>query len=123
MPHDPVLRHFFIFEFERDLGYVAFQPSAFYGRFVGELVYSLNDAPRRLEGLTSYYVMSGDGKTLQTYCAELENGLRQIGKDLDGIVGFCKRKLAPELIRRCRKSQPCLVVGFVPSNLPSDSDV
>ena len=46
------------------------------------------------EGLPSYYVMSGDGKTLQTYYAELENGLGRIGRDLDGIVGFCKRKLA-----------------------------
>ena len=83
-------------ELGRDQGCVAFQPSAFYGRFVGELVYSLNDALRRLEGLTSYYVMSGDGKTLQTYYAELENGLGRIGKDLDGIVGFCKRKLAQD---------------------------
>ena len=60
----------------------------------GGLGYSLNDALRRLEGLTSYYVMSGDGKTLQNYYAELENGLGRIGKDLGGIVGFCKRKLA-----------------------------
>ena len=66
--------HGILTKFGRDQGCVALQPSAFYGRFVGELAYSLNDALRRLEGLTSYYVMSGDGKTLQTYFAELGNG-------------------------------------------------
>ena len=51
-------------EFGRDQGCVAFQPSPFFGRFLGEIAYSLNDALRRLEGNTSYYVMSGDGDTL-----------------------------------------------------------
>ena len=81
-------------EFGRDQGCVAFQPSSFYGRFLGELVYSLNDALRRLEGNTSYYVISGDGDTLQNYYLELEDGLTRIGKDLEGIIAFCSRKVA-----------------------------
>ena len=90
-------RHFdqgILTEFGRDQGCVAFQPSPFFGRFLGEIVYSLNDALRRLEGNTSYYVMSGDGDTLQSYYLGLEGSLAAVGKDLDGIVACCKRKVA-----------------------------
>ena len=68
---DALRRHHFdqgiLTELGRDQGCVAFQPSPFFGRFLGEIVYSLNDALRRLEGTTSYYVMSGDGEALQNY--------------------------------------------------------
>lgn len=80
--------------FGRDQGCVAFQPSPFFGRFLGEIAYSLNDALRRLEGNTSYYVMSGDGDTLQNYYLGLEGRLAGIGRDLDGIIACCKRKVA-----------------------------
>ena len=79
--------------FGRDQGCVAFQPSPFFGRFLGEIAYSLNDALRRLEGNTSYYVMSGDGGTLQNYYLGLEGRLAGIGRDLDGIIACCKRKV------------------------------
>ena len=79
--------------FGRDQGCVAFQPSPFFGRFLGEIAYSLNDALRRLEGNTSYYVMSGDGDTLQNYYLGLEGSLAGIGRDLDGIIACCKRKV------------------------------
>ena len=90
-------RHFdqgIVTEFGRDQGCVAFQPSPFFGRFLGEIAYSLNDALRRLEGNTSYYVMSGDGDTLQNYYLGLESGLAEIGRGLDGIIACCKRKVA-----------------------------
>ena len=80
-------------EYGRDQGCVAFQPSPFFGRFMGEIAYSLNDALRRLEGNTSYYVMSGDGETLQNYYLGLESGLSMTGKDLDGIIACCRRKV------------------------------
>ena len=89
-------RHFdqgVLTEFGRDQGCVAFQPSPFFGRFLGEIAYSLNDALRRLEGNTSYYVMSGDGDTLQTYYLGLEGSLTAIGRDLDGIIARCRRKV------------------------------
>jgi len=73
-------------EFGRDQGCVAFQPSPFFGRFLGEIAYSLNDALRRLEGNTSYYVMSADGETLQNYYLELEGSLVEVGGELDGII-------------------------------------
>ena len=90
-------RHFeqgILTEFARDQGCVAFQPSPFFGRFLGEIAYSLNDALRRLEGHTSYYVMSGDGDTLQNYYLKLEGSLAEIGRDLDGIIAWCGRKVA-----------------------------
>ena len=80
-------------EFGRDQGCVAFQPSPFFGRFLGEIAYSLNDALRRLEGNTSYYVMSGDGDILQSYYLGLEGSLAEVGRDLDGIIVCCKRKV------------------------------
>ena len=90
-------RHFdqgILTEFGRDQGCVAFRPSPFFGRFLGEIAYSLNDALRRLEGNTSYYVMSGNGDTLQNYYLELEGSLAEIGRDLDGIIACCHRKVA-----------------------------
>ena len=90
-------RHFdqgVLTEFGRDQGCVAFQPSPFFGRFLGEIAYSLNDALRRLEGNTSYYVMSGDGDTLQNYYLGLEGSLAAVGRDLDGIIACCRRKVA-----------------------------
>ena len=90
-------RHFdqgILTEFGRDQGCVAFQPSPFFGRFLGEIAYSLNDALRRLEGNTSYYVMSGDGDTLQNYYLGLEGSLAAVGRHLDGIIACCKRKVA-----------------------------
>ena len=89
-------RHFdqgILTEFGRDQGCVAFQPSPFFGRFLGEIAYSLNDALRRLEGNTSYYVMSGDGDTLQNYYLGLEGSLAEVGRDLDGIIACCMRKV------------------------------
>ena len=89
-------RHFdqgILTEFGRDQGCVAFQPSPFFGRFLGEIAYSLNDALRRLEGNTSYYVLSGDGDTLQNYYQGLEDSLGEIARELDGIIAWCKRKV------------------------------
>ena len=88
-------RHFdqgILTEFGRDQGCVAFQPSPFFGRFLGEVAYSLNDALRRLEGNTSYYVMSGNGDTLQNYFLLLEDGLAEVRRDLEGIIRCCSCK-------------------------------
>ena len=90
-------RHFeqgILTQFGHDQGCVAFQPSPFFGRFLGEVAYSLNDALRRLEGNTSYYVMSGDGDTLQNYYQGLESSLVEVGRDLDGIITCCKGKVS-----------------------------
>ena len=80
-------------EYGRNQGCVAFQPSPFFGRFLGEIAYSLNDALRRLEGNTSYYVMSGDGNTLQSCYQGLEGSLAEVGRALDGIIAYCQRNV------------------------------
>lgn len=80
--------------FGRDQGYVAFQPSQFFGRFLGEIAYSLNDALRGLEGNTAYYVMCGDGNEQKSYYQGLECALAKLGTDLDGIIDYCRREVA-----------------------------
>ena len=81
-------------ELGRDQGYVAFRPSTFYGRFVSEIAYTLNDAMRRMEGQTSFYIVDGQGEPVRRYYRELENGLAALGRDLDGIIDFCQRRVA-----------------------------
>ena len=49
-------------DFGRGQGCAAFQPCPFYGRFMGEIAYTLNDALRRVEGLTSYYVVDATAR-------------------------------------------------------------
>jgi len=78
----------------REQGYVAFQPCVFYGRFMSEIAYTLNDALRRMEGQTSYYVVDGNGDVLRQYYRELKSGMAALRRDLEGIIVFCKRKVA-----------------------------
>ena len=81
-------------DFGREQGCVAFQPCPFYGRFMSEIAYTLNDALRRMEGQTAYYVVDGNGEILRRYCLELENGMAALRGDLDGIIAFCRRRVA-----------------------------
>ena len=78
----------------RQEGCVAFQPCPFYGRFVSEIACTLNDALRRMEGRTSYYVAGGHGEMVQRYYLALRNGMAALRGDLDGIIAFCGRKVA-----------------------------
>ena len=80
--------------FGRDQGCVAFQPCPFYGRFMSEIAYTLNDALRRMEGQTAYYIMDGNGEAVRRYCLELEGRMAALRGDLDGIIAFCRRKVA-----------------------------
>ena len=83
-----------ITDFGREQGCVAFKPCAFYGRFLSEIVYTLNDALRRMEGQTSYYVVDGNGDVLRLYYKELKNGMAALRRDLEDIIDFCRRKVA-----------------------------
>ena len=90
-------RHFkqgILTELGRDQGCVAFLPLSFCGRFMGEIFYSLNDALRRLETQTSYFVLMADGKTQENYYRNLEEGLERTGRDLEAIWTCCQRKVA-----------------------------
>ena len=81
-------------DFGRDQGCVAFQPCPFYGRFMSEIAYTLNDALRRMEGQTSYYIVDGNGEVLRRYYLELKSGMAALRGDLDGIIAFCRRKVS-----------------------------
>ena len=81
-------------DFGREQGCVAFQPCPFYGRFMSEIAYTLNDALRRMEGQTAYYVVDGNGEILQRYSLELKNSMAALRGDLDGIIAFCRRRVA-----------------------------
>ena len=81
-------------DFGREQGCVAFQPCAFYGRFMSEIAYTLNDALRRMEGQTAYYIVDGNGEVLRRYCLELKNSMAALRGDLDGIIALCQRKVA-----------------------------
>ena len=81
-------------DFGCEQGCVAFQPCPFYGRFMSEIAYTLNDALRRMEGQTSYYIVDGNGEVLRRYYLELKSGMAALRGDLDGIIAFCRRKVA-----------------------------
>jgi hypothetical protein len=81
----------------RDQGYVAFQSCPFYGRLVGEIVYTFNDALRRMEGRTSYYIAGGDVgdvEVVRQYYLELIKGMTALRAELEQVIVFCKRKIA-----------------------------
>jgi len=81
-------------DFGRGQGCVAFQPCPFYGRFISEIAYTLNDALRRMEGQTAYYIVDGNGEVLRRYYLELKSRMAALRGDLDGIIAFCRRKVA-----------------------------
>ena len=81
-------------DFGHEQGCVAFQPCPFYGRFMSEIAYTLNDALRRMEGQTSYYIVDGNGEVLRWYYLALKDGMTTLRGDLDGIIAFCRRKVA-----------------------------
>ena len=60
---------------------------------MSEIAYTLNDALRRIEGQTSYYVVDGNGEALRRYYRELRNGMAALRGDLEGVISFCKRKV------------------------------
>ena len=80
-------------ELGRDGGWVAFHPCPFYGRLIGEIACTLNDALRRLEGRTSFFVAGGEADGVRQYYLELKNGMTALRGDLEGIIAFCKRKV------------------------------
>lgn len=63
-------------------GTVSFCACPFYGRFMSEIADTLNDALRRLEGQTSYYIVDGIGDVLWRYYLQLKDGMTALRRDL-----------------------------------------
>lgn len=73
-------------------GYVAFRPTTFFGRYLGELCYAFNDALRRFERNTSYQLTLGDERLGVVYL-RLEESVRIVAEDLTNVRGIARRKL------------------------------
>ena len=71
-------------------GYVAFRPCPFYGRVVGEIVYTFNDALQRMEGRLPFYVASGQEALVFRYCGRLRKDMGALRAELEGVVTFCR---------------------------------
>ena len=76
----------------REMGYVAFQPCSFYGRFLGEIIYVLNDALRRMERRTAIYIAAGSAELVRQYYVRLTREMAALRGDVEEVVGFCRSK-------------------------------
>ena len=74
-------------------GYVAFRSCPFYGRVVGEIVYTFNDALRRVEGRTPQYIAEGAVEKVRRYYVGLMRGMKLMRGELEEAVDFCRARV------------------------------
>ena len=77
-------------ELGSEQGCVAFKACPFYGRVVGEVVYTFNDALRRVEGRTPQYIQEGLVKEVRGYYVGLMRGMKLLRGEMDEVVTFCR---------------------------------
>ena len=83
-------------ELGRERGYVGFQSCPLYGRVVGEIIYTLNDAVRRMQDRTSFYVMGGDVpyvERVQRYYRVLGTTMQVLRRELAAATAFCRQEV------------------------------
>ena len=71
-------------------GFVAFRSCPFYGRVVGEIVYTLNDALRRVEDRTPQYIAGGQVEIVRRYYVGLMRGMKPLRAEMDDALKFCR---------------------------------
>ena len=71
-------------------GYVAFKACPFYGRVLGEIVYTFNEALRRVEGRTPLYIQEGQVKEVRRYVVGLMRGMKLLRGDVEEVVKLCR---------------------------------
>ena len=76
-------------------GFVAFRSCPFYGRVVGEIVYTLNDALRRVEDRTPQYIASGQVEAVRRFYVGLMRGMKPLRSGMDEALTFCRGNLDP----------------------------
>ena len=76
-------------------GFVAFRSCPFYGRVVGEIVFTLNDALRRVEDRTPQYIASGQVEVVRRYYVGLMRGMKPLRAEIDEALMFCRGKVDP----------------------------
>ena len=85
----------------QEQGYVAFKACPLYGRLLGEIVYTLNDALRRMEDRASYYILGGvvgeggEGEVnlVVEFVERLGKVMGVLHRDVDEVIAFCRRKV------------------------------
>ncbi|MDE0208247.1 MAG: hypothetical protein OXP66_19705 [Candidatus Tectomicrobia bacterium] len=80
-------------ELGSEQGYVAFKSCPFYGRVVGEVVYTFNEALRRVEGRTAQYIQEGQVKEVRRYVVGLMRGMKLLRGEMADVVAFCRGEL------------------------------
>lgn len=70
-------------------GFVAFRSCPFYGRVVGEIVFTLNDALRRVEGRTPQYIAGGQVGAVRRYYVGLMRGMKCLRSGMEEALQFC----------------------------------
>ena len=83
-------------ELGRERAYVGFQSCPLYGRVVGEIIYTLNDALCRMQDRTSFYLMGAElelVKLVDRYYEVLKKDMRVLRGELEEVVEFCRRKV------------------------------
>ena len=74
-------------------GWVAIRPCPFYGRLMGEILCTLNDALMRVEGRMASDIMRGKEESLRQYYRGLMRDLTALRGDVEQIVAFCERRV------------------------------
>ena len=79
----------------RQQGYIAFKSCPFYGRVVGEIIYTFNDALRRVEGRTPQYIADGHVEPVRGYYTGLIRGMRLLRGEMNEAIRFCLGGVRP----------------------------
>ena len=70
-------------------GFVAFRSCPFYGRVVGEIVFTLNDALRRVEDRTPQHIAGGQVEAVRRFYVGLMRGMKPLRSGMEEAVTFC----------------------------------
>ena len=71
-------------------GFVAFRSCPFYGRVVGEIVFTLNDALLRVEDRTAQYIAGGQVGVVRRFYVGLMRGMKVLRSGMDEALTFCR---------------------------------
>ena len=76
-----------------EAGWVALRPCPFYGRLMGEIIYTFNDALIRAEARMGADIEAGKAREVRQYRLELRKGMTALRGDVEAIIEFCERKV------------------------------
>ena len=77
-----------------EAGWVALRPCPFYGRLMGEIICTFNDALIRAEARMGADIEAGKAHEVRQYRLELRKGMAALRADVEAIIEFCEREVA-----------------------------